>query len=323
MRISSNGLLAASAVLFVAASSLMLIDAPKQDVGARAQTRKALRMHLARQAEGARIYSAKTIPPAPVYESEALARKAEDLWTEEVETTRRATADGTSERDGTTQSAAPVSASPLPPPRPVSLQPLRTSSRSGSEGILRPSRNVAKPDFTPGPEVGPQDNRNFFERIFGVQRRPPFEAIAYANLQESSRIEPRRRESAFAPGIAIYDIGARRLYLPNGDQLEAHSGLGEMMDDIRFPHVRMRGVTPPHVYNLTERERPFHGVRAIRLTPVGGTGAIFGRNGLLAHSFMLGGRGDSNGCVSIREYDRFLQAFLRGEIKQLKVVASL
>ena len=38
---------------------------------------------------------------------------------------------------------------------------------------------------------------------------------------------------------------------------------------------------------------------------------------------MLGPRGDLNGCISFRDYDRFLQAYLRGDIKRLVVVASL
>ena len=85
----------------------------------------------------------------------------------------------------------------------------------------------------------------------------------------------------------------------------------------------MRGVTPPHTYDLTFRESLFHGVRAIRLTPVGGEGAIFGRAGLLAHTYMLGPRGDFNGCVSFRNYAAFLRAFERGEIKRLVVVGKL
>jgi hypothetical protein len=48
-----------------------------------------------------------------------------------------------------------------------------------------------------------------------------------------------------------------------------------------------------------------------------------GRSGLLTHSFMLGPNGDSNGCVSIRDYDRFLKAFKDGEINRLVVVPSL
>jgi hypothetical protein len=38
---------------------------------------------------------------------------------------------------------------------------------------------------------------------------------------------------------------------------------------------------------------------------------------------MLGPNGDSNGCVSIKNYDKFLRAFQNGEIKRLVVVASL
>ncbi len=110
--------------------------------------------------------------------------------------------------------------------------------------------------------------------------------------------------------------------LPNGDKLEAHSGLGEIMDDPRHVNVRMRGATPPGTYALTEREQPFHGVRAIRLTPVGGPEAVYGRVGLLAHTFMLGPTGASNGCVSFRDYSRFLDSYLRGEIRQLVVVAG-
>jgi hypothetical protein len=38
---------------------------------------------------------------------------------------------------------------------------------------------------------------------------------------------------------------------------------------------------------------------------------------------MLGPNGDSNGCVSIKNYDRFLKAFANGEIKRLIVVPRL
>src|SRR5262249_52311001 len=58
---------------------------------------------------------------------------------------------------------------------------------------------------------------------------------------------------------AIYDITARTVYLPSGRRLEAHSGFGDLMDNPRHVHVRMQGATPPNVYNLTLRERLFHG----------------------------------------------------------------
>ena len=126
----------------------------------------------------------------------------------------------------------------------------------------------------------------------------------------------------FNSKTAVYDISARTVFLPNGKKLEAHSGLGDKMDDPRFANVRMRGVTPPNVYDLKLREALFHGVRAIRLTPVN-ENAMFGRDGILAHTYMLGPNGQSNGCVSFKNYDKFLQAFLRGEVDRLVVVPNL
>jgi len=121
---------------------------------------------------------------------------------------------------------------------------------------------------------------------------------------------------------AVYDITARTVYMPNGLKLEAHSGLGSLMDDPAHVGERNAGATPPNVYDLKPRERLFHGVQALRMVPVGGNGTL-GRSGLLAHSYMLGANGDSNGCVSIKNYEIFLKAFNSGEIKHLVVVASL
>jgi hypothetical protein len=119
---------------------------------------------------------------------------------------------------------------------------------------------------------------------------------------------------------AVYDISAHTVYLPGGMRLEAHSGLGDRIDDPRFVDERDRGATPPGVYQLTLRESLFHGVQALRLNPVG-TGFTFNRVGLLAHPYMLGPNGDSNGCVSFKTYDVFLRAFQSGEVKRLAVVA--
>jgi hypothetical protein len=121
---------------------------------------------------------------------------------------------------------------------------------------------------------------------------------------------------------AVYDISARAVYLPNGTKLEAHSGLGGLMDDPTHVHQRMVGATPPNVYELKPREKLFHGVAALRMTPVG-ENDMMGRDGLLVHSYMLGPNGDSNGCVSIKEYDKFLQAYRYGRVKRLVVVPSL
>jgi hypothetical protein len=121
---------------------------------------------------------------------------------------------------------------------------------------------------------------------------------------------------------AIYDITARTVYLPNGERLEAHSGLGEYMDNPRHVSLKNRGSTPPNVYSLRLREQMFHGVRAIRLTPVG-DGAMYNRDGILAHSYLLGPSGQSNGCISFKDYHKFLDAFLRGEVERVVVVAKM
>jgi hypothetical protein len=121
---------------------------------------------------------------------------------------------------------------------------------------------------------------------------------------------------------AIYDIAAHVVYLPNGTRLEAHSGLGEHMDEIRSVSMRSLGPTPPGMYDLTMRESRFHGIDAIRLNPADST-RMYGRAGILAHPYMLGPNGQSNGCVSLRDYDAFLAAFRRGEFNRLAVVERL
>jgi hypothetical protein len=121
---------------------------------------------------------------------------------------------------------------------------------------------------------------------------------------------------------AIYDITARTVYLPNGRRLEAHSGLGDHMDDPQYVNARGTGPTPPNVYELKLRETLFHGVRAIRLIP-SDSSKMYGRDGILAHSYLLGPNGQSNGCVSFSDYAMFLDAFLQGDINRLVVVEHL
>ena len=80
------------------------------------------------------------------------------------------------------------------------------------------------------------------------------------------------------------------------------------MDNPAHVDQRMVGATPPNVYDLKPREKLFHGVAALRMTPVG-ENEMHGRTGLLVHSYLLGPNGDFNGCVSIKDYDRFLAAY--------------
>ena len=121
---------------------------------------------------------------------------------------------------------------------------------------------------------------------------------------------------------AVYDITAHAVYLPNGTVIEAHSGMGSLRDDPDHVSVRMIGATPPAVYSLKPREKDFHGVAALRMTPSDGSD-IGGRSGLLVHSYMLGPNGDSNGCISVRDYDRFLRAYNDGQFTHIAVVNSV
>jgi hypothetical protein len=146
-------------------------------------------------------------------------------------------------------------------------------------------------------------------------------------IVSSAHVHPdQRRKEVTSPAddgrTAIYDITAHTVYLPSGRRLEAHSGFGGLMDNPSHVHMRMRGSTPPNVYNLALRERMFHGVRAIRLNPVDGS-RMYGRGGMLAHTYMLGPNGQSNGCVSFSNYPEFLNAFRKGEVTRLAVVERL
>jgi type VI secretion system (T6SS) effector TldE1-like protein len=121
---------------------------------------------------------------------------------------------------------------------------------------------------------------------------------------------------------AIYDIAAHTVYLPDGRKLEAHSGRGSYLDDPRAVTIKGRGPTPPNIYQLSLRESLFHGVRALRLPPVN-ENKMHGRDGILAHTYMLGPKGASMGCVSFSNYPAFLNAYLEGKVDRLVVVDRL
>ena len=166
---------------------------------------------------------------------------------------------------------------------------------------------------------------SWFDKLFSKEpEHTPVLAYASADTSDvTGSVGTTSESSPLDRYTAVYDIVGKIVYMPDGSKLEAHSGLGPKMDKPAYSHVKMHGVTPPHVYDITPREALFHGVAALRLTPLGGSGAIHNRTGLLAHSYMLGPNGDSNGCVSFKDYDRFLQAYRNGQVKRLVVVASM
>jgi Protein of unknown function (DUF2778) len=174
------------------------------------------------------------------------------------------------------------------------------------------------------------ERQSITEKLWGKAGSPHNPVLAYASADASVTGSITREQNPMLGGsppydrdTAVYDITAHMVYLPDGSRLEAHSGLGSSMDDPHSARIHMRGVTPPHIYTLKPRESLFHGVAALRLTPVGGDDAVFGREGLLAHSFMLGPNGASNGCVSFRDYNAFLSAYHNMGIRKLAVVARV
>lgn len=161
----------------------------------------------------------------------------------------------------------------------------------------------------------------------GNERMASLPPAPEAKPAEAPAVVPPSQDGAIplptpGSGYAIYDIKGQMVYMPNGDQLEAHSGYGDKMDDIRHVTTRMYGPTPPNTYHLTMREALFHGSEALRLNPVG-SGKMYGRTGFLTHPYLMGPNGQSNGCISFKDYDRFLAAYKRGEVKKMIVVASL
>lgn len=191
---------------------------------------------------------------------------------------------------------APAETLPLPPIRPT----------DGSVAEADPA------DLVPLPPTRPAIPLTALASIDPDEARP----------LDRPAIEPPLSRPMAGNRTAIYDISARTVFLPNGERLEAHSGLGPYLDDPGSVHVKNRGATPPQTYDLKPREALFHGVAALRMIPANGSGTVLGRDGLLAHTYMLGPRGDSNGCVSFKDYARFLRAYRNGEVNRLVVVTG-
>lgn len=122
--------------------------------------------------------------------------------------------------------------------------------------------------------------------------------------------------------VAVYDISAATVHMPDGTKLEAHSGIGHRMDNPKYAHVRMAGPTPPNIYRLRMRESLFHGVEAIRMLPTD-RAAMKGRDGMLTHTRLLRRSIGSHGCVAFKDYNKFLNAFKQGKVKTMIVVPSI
>ena len=222
--------------------------------------------------------------------------------------------------------AAPVRMAAIAPaPRPAEPSPAKTPTSTVRDMAQRAKAAVMS--------LASNEKQTVVEKLWGrpqpQQHGSSLLSFASADASATGSLGPTQNPALagntprYDQSTAVYDISAHTVYLPDGTKLEAHSGLGSKLDDPSSANIRMRGVTPPHIYELTPREALFHGVPALRLNPIGGEESIYGRSGLLAHTFMLGPNGDSNGCVSFRDYNAFLNAYRNQGIKRLAVVARV
>ena len=255
--------------------------------------------------------SPQGVAPAPQAETSRLAEAPK----EQPETTKPTEVPKSRESTRVQVAAIP------PAPRSSEPQPARTPATSLHDMAQRAKAAVMS--------IASNEKQAIFEKLWGKQPSHG-SLLSYASADASitgslgSSHNPALGGSApYDLSTAVYDISAHAVYLPGGTKLEAHSGLGPRLDDPSSANIRMRGVTPPHIYELTPREALFHGVPALRLNPIGGEDAIYGRSGLLAHTYMLGRNGDSNGCVSFKDYNAFLNAYRNQGIKRLAVVARV
>ncbi len=260
---------------------------------------------------------ASNVASAAPAEAPRLAEAAKPLESKAAEAPKLAEAPKTKE-------PAPARLALNVPPPVVPAPPPRAAEPKSSR--LRDMAQRAKAAVM---SIASNEKQTMVEKLWG--KEPSHSLLSYASADASAITGSIGREQNPAMGgsppydrdTAVYDITAHTVYLPDGSKLEAHSGLGENLDDPRSQKIRMRGVTPPHIYTLKPRESLFHGVAALRLTPIGGEETIFGRDGLLAHTFMLGPNGASNGCVSFRDYNAFLNAYRNQGIRKLAVVARV
>ena len=232
-----------------------------------------------------------------------------------IVTPKLAEAPKTKQASGSTQAALNT------PTAPVETKPAAKSS----------VRDMAQRAKAAVMSIASGEKQNMVEKLWGKRESTTsLLSFASADANVTGSIPSTLAQNPMLGGsppydrqTAVYDISAHMVYLPDGTRLEAHSGLGSRIDDPRSSQMRMVGVTPPHIYELKPREALFHGVPALRLTPIGGEDKIFGRVGLLAHTYMLGPNGDSNGCVSFKDYYAFLEAYRSKGIRRLAVLARV
>ena len=210
-----------------------------------------------------------------------------------------------------TPATATTDGIPLPRSRPAAADQVAQTSQAFALASATPPTTTSAESLPPRPA-----ERSMLQKFSDMMKT----RVTLASLGLGKG--PDLTSLGYDNETAVYDISAHAVYLPNGTVLEAHSGMGNLRDDPDHVSVPNTGATPPATYSLKPREASFHGVAALRMTPAEGSD-ISGRSGLLVHSYMLGPNGDSNGCISVRDYDRFLRAYNDGQFSHIAVVTSV
>jgi len=274
------------------------------------------------------VLLAKTLPAPTVF---AIAHRSRFPSADEIAEIANSLTD-------VTGSIPPVAAADLPPDVSLGPKAVKTVSFTAprSQEVQAPAA-VSKTTAAKMAAVAKSDVPALFKRDEPTAS-PTVSSYALASVAPTEASPTTKAIGAikamFSPGVdegpipeadkrtAVYDIVGATVHMPNGTKLVAHSGHAHRMDNPKYIGVKNWGPTPPNVYRLTMREALFHGVRAIRLNPVDES-KMLGRDGMLAHSYMLGPRGESNGCISFQDYPKFLAAFQRGEVDRVVVVPDL
>ncbi len=167
---------------------------------------------------------------------EAKARLARKLQSEDWKT---ALLEDAAPSTSSVPSAQPV----LPAPSIVTTVPLPKSRPVEASAELQSS--------SPAPAVQ-ADSRSLFQKLADVLPTH----LTLASLAPDGGLPsdgPDLTSLGYESFTAVYDISAHVVYMPNGSKLEAHSGIGALMDDPEHVNERMVGATPPTVYDLKPR----------------------------------------------------------------------
>ena len=165
-------------------------------------------------------------------------------------------------------SLPPATVAPLPPARPADIKPARSAGAAVKDMAQRAKAAVMS--------IASSEKLSIIEKLWGKhESRGSLLSFASADASITGSLpsDPKPQNpmlggsAPYDRQTAVYDITAHVVYLPDGSKLEAHSGLGSKLDDPDSSKIRMHGVTPPHIYELTPREALFHGVPALRLNP--------------------------------------------------------